>query len=152
MIVLVAQGCRRVCRGRGGKARLQAGLVSTSLPHFPGFTLGSGLLRQFLWSRFRPFARFSVLCSCLPGGLFLLLLLQGQLHGPDAQGPHIGQRTEHLLLAVGLWGLEGQAQALPHGAVTAFRCPEALPSQALWGEVVVTLDTLTHPEKPFQPD
>lgn len=60
-----------------------------------------------------------------------LLLLQGQLHGPDAQWPHVGQRAEHSLLAVCLGGLEGQAQALPHSTVAAFSCLEALPSQAL---------------------
>ena len=69
--------------------------------------------------------------------LLLLLLLQGQLHGPDAQRPHVGQRAEHLLLAVRLRRLEGQAQALPHSTVAAFSCPEALPSQALSGDMAV---------------
>lgn len=70
--------------------------------------------------------------------LLTLLLLQGQLHGPDAQWPHVGQGTEHPLLTVCLWGLESQAQAFPYSAVTAFSCPETFPSQALWGEVEVT--------------
>lgn len=61
----------------------------------------------------------------------MLLLLQSQLHGPDAQWPHVGERAEHLVLAVCLRGLESQAQALPHSPVAAFSCTEALPSQAL---------------------
>lgn len=61
----------------------------------------------------------------------MLLLLQGQLHGPDAQWPHVGQRAEYPLLAVCFGGLEGQAQALPHSSVAAFSCLEAFPSQAL---------------------
>lgn len=60
-----------------------------------------------------------------------MLLLQSQLHSPDAQWPHVGQRAEHLVLAVCLRGLECQAQALPHSTVAAFSCMEALPSQAL---------------------
>ena len=48
------------------------------------------------------------------------LLLQGQLHGPDPQWPHVGQRAEHPLLAVRLRGLEGQAPAFPHSPVAAF--------------------------------
>lgn len=71
----------------------------------------------------------------------LLLLLKGQLHGPDAQGPHVGQGAEHTLLAVSLWGLESQAQAFPYGSVTAFSCPETFPGQALWGEVEATRDS-----------
>lgn len=80
---------------------------------------------------FRPGALSCAPFGGWPGGLFLLLLLQGQLHGPDAQWPHVGQGAEYLLLAVCLGGLEGQAQALPHSTVAALSCLEALPGQAL---------------------
>lgn len=36
----------------------------------------------------------------------MLLLLQGQLHGPDTQWPHVGQRAEYPLLAICFRGLE----------------------------------------------
>lgn len=83
-------------------------------------------------------------------GVFLPRRVQGQLHGPDAQRPHVRQRTIDAFFAVGLGGLEGHAQSLPHRPVTTFGCPHSLLQHPLrkdenstfysvfWGKIYIT--------------
>lgn len=70
-------------------------------------------------------------------GLILPCGIEGQLHGPNAQGPHVCQRTIDALLTVSFRGLEGHAQTLPHGPVTTLRCAHPLLVHALRVHIVL---------------